>query len=256
MRALFPQALRHTLQPKSKLPLRLLSDMMWQSNVLPELSTKSGIHMTWQVRFKQVLSSQQLQLDKAQAAPPRASSIFQSRARRRQQRWRLPQRQARALLPPEQVVPSRDQDIWMPSQAGAKMVAWSLPGHGTHPGHVPHTQPRLQVRKNSFKLYKFYEPCWPRNFQARDSLFPPRKVAAASPAQHSAVGLEWLRPFSREVHSLMMASWSDTSQSSDGYLAYGGSTTFYATAVPSGSTQATVYTTSKSVSVSFQWQSK
>ncbi|CAG8976082.1 hypothetical protein HYALB_00002360 [Hymenoscyphus albidus] len=33
--------------------------------------------------------------------------------------------------------------------------------------------------------------------------------------------------------------------SNDGHLAYSGSTTFYATAVPSGSTQATVYTTSK-----------
>ncbi|CAG8956125.1 hypothetical protein HYFRA_00012042 [Hymenoscyphus fraxineus] len=43
--------------------------------------------------------------------------------------------------------------------------------------------------------------------------------------------------------------------SNDGHLAYSGSTTFYATAVPSGSTQATVYTTSKTVSVQFLWQS-
>ncbi|KUJ21753.1 ribonuclease T2 [Mollisia scopiformis] len=42
---------------------------------------------------------------------------------------------------------------------------------------------------------------------------------------------------------------------SNGLLAYNGATTFYATAVPSGSTQATVYTSSKSVSVTFQWES-
>ncbi|KAE9370318.1 ribonuclease-like protein T2 [Stipitochalara longipes BDJ] len=42
---------------------------------------------------------------------------------------------------------------------------------------------------------------------------------------------------------------------SGGYLSYGGSTTFYAAAVPSGSTQQTVYTASHSVSVNFQWQS-
>ncbi|KAE8444070.1 hypothetical protein EG329_000938 [Mollisiaceae sp. DMI_Dod_QoI] len=42
---------------------------------------------------------------------------------------------------------------------------------------------------------------------------------------------------------------------SGGMLAYNGATTFYATAVPSGSTQATVYTASKSVSVTFKWQS-
>jgi hypothetical protein len=45
-------------------------------------------------------------------------------------------------------------------------------------------------------------------------------------------------------------------QSSSGYLAYGGSTNFYATAVPSGSTQATVYTASKAVSVKFAWLNK
>jgi ribonuclease T2 len=44
-------------------------------------------------------------------------------------------------------------------------------------------------------------------------------------------------------------------QASGGYLSYGGSTNFYATAVPSGSTQETVYTTSHSVGVSFQWAS-
>ncbi|EHL00553.1 putative Ribonuclease T2-like protein [Glarea lozoyensis 74030] len=44
--------------------------------------------------------------------------------------------------------------------------------------------------------------------------------------------------------------------SSSGYLAYGGSTNFYATAVPSGSTQATVYTASKAVSVKFAWLNK
>ncbi|KAF4635847.1 hypothetical protein G7Y89_g2229 [Cudoniella acicularis] len=42
----------------------------------------------------------------------------------------------------------------------------------------------------------------------------------------------------------------------NGYLSYGGSSTFYASAVPSGSTQQKVYTTSNSVSVSFQWQGK
>jgi ribonuclease T2 len=44
-------------------------------------------------------------------------------------------------------------------------------------------------------------------------------------------------------------------QASGGYLSYGGSTTFYADAVPSGSTQETIYTTSDSAAVSFQWQS-
>ncbi|KAB8299782.1 hypothetical protein EYC80_000034 [Monilinia laxa] len=44
-------------------------------------------------------------------------------------------------------------------------------------------------------------------------------------------------------------------ESSGGYLTYGGSSTFYATAVPSGNTQATVYTTSKSASVKFAWSS-
>ncbi|EDN90644.1 hypothetical protein SS1G_00044 [Sclerotinia sclerotiorum 1980 UF-70] len=44
--------------------------------------------------------------------------------------------------------------------------------------------------------------------------------------------------------------------SSGGYLTYGGSSTFYATSTPSGSTQATVYTSSQSVSVQFAWQSK
>ncbi|KAM3075453.1 Ribonuclease T2 precursor (RNase T2) [Clarireedia jacksonii] len=43
--------------------------------------------------------------------------------------------------------------------------------------------------------------------------------------------------------------------SSSGYLTYSGSSSFYATAVPSGSTQATVYTTSQSVAVKFSWQS-
>ncbi|KAG9239069.1 ribonuclease-like protein T2 [Amylocarpus encephaloides] len=38
-----------------------------------------------------------------------------------------------------------------------------------------------------------------------------------------------------------------------GTLAYSGSTTFYATAVPGGSTQLPVYTASKAVSVSFAW---
>ena len=42
---------------------------------------------------------------------------------------------------------------------------------------------------------------------------------------------------------------------SNGFLSYEGKTTFYASAVPSGSTQEAVYTTSKSVSVSFEWQS-
>ncbi|RWA10972.1 hypothetical protein EKO27_g4117 [Xylaria grammica] len=39
-----------------------------------------------------------------------------------------------------------------------------------------------------------------------------------------------------------------------GKLAYNGATTFYASVVPTGSTQATVYTSSKSYSVTFQWQ--
>ncbi|KAH8668113.1 ribonuclease-like protein T2 [Tricladium varicosporioides] len=42
----------------------------------------------------------------------------------------------------------------------------------------------------------------------------------------------------------------------NGYLAYSGSSTFYAAAVPSGSTQQTVYTSSNSVSVNFQWAAK
>ncbi|TVY48482.1 Ribonuclease T2-like [Lachnellula occidentalis] len=40
-----------------------------------------------------------------------------------------------------------------------------------------------------------------------------------------------------------------------GLLSYNGDTTFYAAAVPSGSTQESISTSSKSVSVSFQWQS-
>ncbi|OCK82429.1 ribonuclease T2 [Lepidopterella palustris CBS 459.81] len=40
----------------------------------------------------------------------------------------------------------------------------------------------------------------------------------------------------------------------NGDLAYSGSTTFYATSVPSGSTQATVYTTSKATSLVIAWQ--
>ncbi|CAD6439413.1 c2e0aad9-c602-4579-8915-b5cc87215f2c [Sclerotinia trifoliorum] len=44
--------------------------------------------------------------------------------------------------------------------------------------------------------------------------------------------------------------------SSGGYLTYSGSSTFYATSAPSGSTQATVYTSSQGVSVKFAWQSK
>jgi hypothetical protein len=40
---------------------------------------------------------------------------------------------------------------------------------------------------------------------------------------------------------------------SGGYLAYSGSTTFYSTAVPSGSTQETVSTASKAVSFKIQW---
>ncbi|KAK5637365.1 hypothetical protein RRF57_013077 [Xylaria bambusicola] len=39
-----------------------------------------------------------------------------------------------------------------------------------------------------------------------------------------------------------------------GKLAYNGASTFYASAVPTGSAQATVYTSSKTYSVSFQWQ--
>ncbi|KAF2972757.1 hypothetical protein GQX73_g782 [Xylaria multiplex] len=39
-----------------------------------------------------------------------------------------------------------------------------------------------------------------------------------------------------------------------GKLAYNGATTFYSTVVPTGSTQATVYTSSKTYSVTFQWQ--
>ncbi|KAI1347683.1 ribonuclease T2-like protein [Xylaria sp. FL0043] len=42
---------------------------------------------------------------------------------------------------------------------------------------------------------------------------------------------------------------------SSGKLAYNGASTFYASVVPTGSTQATIYTSSKSYSVSFQWQS-
>ncbi|KAI1312017.1 ribonuclease T2-like protein [Xylaria venustula] len=40
-----------------------------------------------------------------------------------------------------------------------------------------------------------------------------------------------------------------------GKLAYNGGTTFYASVVPTGSTQATVYTSSKSYTVSFEWES-
>ncbi|KAI1145856.1 ribonuclease T2-like protein [Nemania diffusa] len=40
-----------------------------------------------------------------------------------------------------------------------------------------------------------------------------------------------------------------------GKLAYNGASTFYASVVPTGSTQATVYTASKTYSVTFQWQS-
>lgn len=40
-----------------------------------------------------------------------------------------------------------------------------------------------------------------------------------------------------------------------GLLAYNGQTEFYASAVPSGSTQASVYVASKTYSVTFQWQS-
>ncbi|KAI0470322.1 ribonuclease T2-like protein [Xylaria cf. heliscus] len=39
-----------------------------------------------------------------------------------------------------------------------------------------------------------------------------------------------------------------------GKLAYNGASTFYASVVPTGSTQATIYTSSKSYSVTFQWQ--
>ncbi|KAI0456512.1 ribonuclease T2-like protein [Xylaria acuta] len=39
-----------------------------------------------------------------------------------------------------------------------------------------------------------------------------------------------------------------------GKLAYNGASTFYSSVVPTGSTQATVYTSSKSYSVTFQWQ--
>ncbi|KAI1194695.1 ribonuclease T2-like protein [Nemania serpens] len=39
-----------------------------------------------------------------------------------------------------------------------------------------------------------------------------------------------------------------------GKLAYNGASTFYSTVVPSGSTQATVYTASKTYAVTFQWQ--
>ncbi|KAI0436166.1 ribonuclease T2-like protein [Xylaria telfairii] len=39
-----------------------------------------------------------------------------------------------------------------------------------------------------------------------------------------------------------------------GKLAYNGASTFYASVVPTGSTQATVYTSSKTYSVTFQWQ--
>lgn len=42
---------------------------------------------------------------------------------------------------------------------------------------------------------------------------------------------------------------------SGGLLAYNGQTNFYASTVPSGSTQASVYTASQSYSVTFQWQS-
>ncbi|TVY19483.1 Ribonuclease T2-like [Lachnellula arida] len=42
---------------------------------------------------------------------------------------------------------------------------------------------------------------------------------------------------------------------SGGLLSYNGGTTFYAEAVPSGSTQEAISTSSKSVSVSFQWES-
>lgn len=40
-----------------------------------------------------------------------------------------------------------------------------------------------------------------------------------------------------------------------GLLAYNGNTQFYASAVPSGSTQAKVSTASQTYSVTFQWQS-
>ncbi|KAK3901090.1 hypothetical protein C8A05DRAFT_35250 [Staphylotrichum tortipilum] len=40
------------------------------------------------------------------------------------------------------------------------------------------------------------------------------------------------------------------------YLTYGGSSSFYATAVPSGTTQSTVYTSSQSVSLKITWQAQ
>jgi hypothetical protein len=48
---------------------------------------------------------------------------------------------------------------------------------------------------------------------------------------------------------------ADRQQASNGELAYDGSTTFYASAIPSGQTQITVSTEVESVSVTFQWQS-
>lgn len=47
---------------------------------------------------------------------------------------------------------------------------------------------------------------------------------------------------------------ANTSQAVGGKLAYNGATTFFAAAAPSGSTQQTIYTTSKATSVTFQWQ--
>lgn len=41
----------------------------------------------------------------------------------------------------------------------------------------------------------------------------------------------------------------------NGLLAYNGQTTFYASEVPSGSDQASVYTSSKSYPVTFKWSS-
>lgn len=57
-----------------------------------------------------------------------------------------------------------------------------------------------------------------------------------------------------EISCSSSMSYSNFS-SIDGYLAYDESNVFYATAVPTGSTQATVYTTTESVEVQFGWES-
>jgi hypothetical protein len=111
-------------------------------------------------------------------------------------------------------------------------------------------------------------PLW--DCSKADTCFTQRQVQASRSAQAREPAECLDRSLLAEVGSLVpsrfvipyhayIVGWeciANCNKAIDGYLAYAGSSTFYASATPPFDTQETVYTTTNNVQVKFMWQAK